>query len=423
MTRLLTFQDIMQFYDTGALSPIVSPDDSVFTKTMINTGAGTGVWNPIYGAQAWYQLNTEANLFGLLPKLTWDKSGFRTVAAFTRTSPSMTITETGTLPTPTVPTISTIKLVPKVAVNTFQTSQVVEQLAKLSQDDIFANLDTIRMFYATEHVKLLNQAMNRVVVGSGTLGCEDYTGTVNVFGTLVSSIAVNSNMLESIDRIVASYAEGTAVGLTGASTPTLTHVVSPYAGAVSRAAASSYDSQVLAPSGSIGVAATLTDTSIRSLIQQTRTAGGYNNVFVTGYNTYAEIQGLYLSNWRTVTWGELRVDTGLNGIKAAEGLDVGVKVASIYGLPMISAVDTPQSQYNGTVSVGVQNIYLLDTTDTEGYGDARLGVQVLNPTNYLETSARDFILLGALAYQGMYMTIGEQACRFFAAQGKLRDIN
>lgn len=409
MSRLLTFQDFLQFYDGSALGPFVSPDDSSFSKTMINTGLGTGVWNAIYGAQAWFQLNTEANLFGCLPKLSWDKSGFRAIAAFTRAANSMAISETGTLPTPTTPTITTIKLTPKINVNTFQTSQVVEQLAKTSQDDIYANLDTVRMFYATEHMKLLNEQMNTLAVGTAAATCVD--------GSTILA-------METIDRIVASNAEGVAVGLSGGSSPTLAHCVSPYAGAVSRASAGAYDSQVSSPSGTIGVAASLTDTSIRTLQQNCKTAGGFNNVWLTGYNTYAEIQGLYLSNWRTITMGELKISTGLNGIKAADGLDVGVKVASLYGLPLIQAVDTPASQTtSGGTLVGVQNMYLLDTTDTEGYGDARLGVQVLNPTNYLETSARDFILLNALAYEGAYMTMGEQACRFFAAQGKLRDIN
>ncbi len=412
MARQLTFQDVMQMYDSGGLAPVMGAEDSFFAKSItgaINVGSGgTGVWNPIYGAQCWYQLNTEANLFGLLPKLTWDKSGFRTVASFTRAATLMAITETGSLPTPSTPTINTVKLTPKIAVNTFATSQIVEQLAKLSQDDIFANLDTIRLYYATEHVKLLNQMLNSLVVGTSLATCVQYSTTIPTF--------------ESLDRIVASYPEGNTVTGLATTNATLQAIINPYNGAVNRTAGGTtgWDSQVISPSGTINVAASLTDAAIRSIMQNTRTAGGYNNVFLTGYNTYAEMQGLYLSNWRTVTWGELRVDTGLNGIKAAEGLDVGVKVASAYGIPVISAVDTPQSQ---GATVGVANIYLLDTTDTEGYGDARYGVQVLNPTNYLETSARDFILLGALAYEAMYMTIGEQACRFFSAQGKIRDID
>ena len=422
MARPLTFQDILNYYNAGGLAPVGSPEDSLFTKGMIGAiGNSPSIWNPIYGAQAWYQLNTEANLFGLLPKLTWDKSGFRAIAAFTRSPGSMALSETSTLPSPTTPTITTVKLTPKINANTFETSQVVEQLAKLSQDDIFANLDTVRMYYATEHVKLINQQLNRLIVGTATTICED--GSVGT-ATVAAATVYPTIELEALDRLVSSYAEGTAVGLGAATSPTLTHVVSPYNGAVSRASASAYDAQVAAPSGSIGVGAYLTDPSVRTLIQSCRTAGGYNNVFLTGYGTYAEIQGLYLSNWRTASWGELRVEQGLNGIKTQEGLDVGVKVASVFGIPLISAVDTPASQTTSAGAlVGQQNLYLLDTTDTEGYGDARLGLQVLNPTNYLETSARDFILLNALAYEAMYMTIGEQACRFFAAQGKLRDIN
>lgn len=415
MARILTFQDIMQFYDSNSLGPTVGADDSAnpFIKTQMVASANTGVWNAIYGAQAWYQLNTEANLFGCLPKLTWDKSGFRAISGFTRGPQSMAISETGSIPAAVAPTITTIKLTPKIAVNTFQTTQVVEQLAKLSQDDIFANLDTIRMFYATEHVKLLNQQMNNMVVGTALANCNQYATGTPVF--------------ESIDRIVASYVEGTTCATSNATT--LNAIISPWNNAISRGSgATAYDAYVSAPSGTINVPAYLTDASIRNLIQGTRTNGGFNNVFVTGYNTYAEIQGLYLSNWRTATWGELRIDTGLNGIHSAEGVDAGVKVASLFGIPLISAVDTPGSQdtyTSGTLTtvVGVQNMYLLDTTDTEGYGDARLGAQILNPTNYLETSARDFILLQYLAYEGMYMSIGELACRFLSAQGKLRDIN
>jgi hypothetical protein len=110
------------------------------------------------------------------------------------------------------------------------------------------------------------------------------------------------------------------------------------------------------------------------------------------------------------------VQTGLNGIETASGVDTGIKVASLYGIPVIQAVNTPSS--NGVK----ENIYLLDTTDTEGYGDTRLGIQVLRPTSYLETNEHDMLLLNALAYEGMYLTIGELACRHFNAQGKLRDL-
>ncbi|MEM4104686.1 MAG: hypothetical protein QXF80_06810 [Thermoplasmatales archaeon] len=402
MARPLTFQDVMNFYESAVLTPQISPEDTVFMKAMINTGMGLGVWNPIYGAQAWYNLNAEANWFGIMPKMTWDKSGFRTINSFTRTPASMGISETGTLPTPTAPVINVIKLNPKIAVNTFMTTEITEQLAKMSQDDIYANLDVIRGFYAVEHAKLINMQIGSVAVGTSVA---------------TSNSGQNILTFESIDRIVSSYAEGSGIGLTGSTTPTLAQVINPYYGAIDRSQGpSSWDSFVLSPSGTFGTPAAITDEAIRKVIQGARMNGAFSNVFMTGYDTYADLQGLYVNQLRYLNWGELTVKTGLNGIETATGLDTGLKVATMYGIPLIQAINTPSS--NGLKT----NIYLLDTTDTEGYGDTRLGIQVLRPTSYLETTERDFILLNALAYEGMYVTIGEIACRFFAAQAKIRDL-
>ena len=49
-------------------------DDPVISTT-------TGANNPIFGAQAFSQLNQEANAFGVIPKLAWTRSGWRIVSA------------------------------------------------------------------------------------------------------------------------------------------------------------------------------------------------------------------------------------------------------------------------------------------------------------------------------------------------------
>ena len=279
MVRKLTVQDIMQFYENQALAPSVSPEDSVFQKAMINTGLGTGVWNPIYGSQAWFNLNAEANWGGVLPKMNWDKSGYRTINAFPDTSiGSVSVSETGQLPTPTYPTINTVKMNPKIVTNTFMTTEIVEQLAKISQDDIYANLDTIRGFEAVNHAKLINLQTGQLAVG---------TSQVN------SVSGASLLMLESIDRIVASYAEGTGIGLSGTTVPTLANCINPYSGAVDRhAGASSWDAYVISGSGTIGTSGAITDAVIRKLMQGVRVNGAFSNVFVTGYDTYADLQGL-----------------------------------------------------------------------------------------------------------------------------------
>jgi len=409
-TRNLTMQDIMTYFEGNAVQPSLSLGEyPSVQKAIINTGMGLGVWNPIYGAQAWYQLNTESNWFAAMPKFTWDKSGFRMINGFTRTAASMGISETATLPTPTIPTIDVVKINPKINMNTFQTTQVVQKLASESMDDIFGNLDVIRQYYATEHVKLLNEQIGTLAVG-----------------TSVATSSSGSSILtfESIDRIISSYQEGVNVGLSATTTPTLGQVIDPWYGAINRTSGPSVlDAYVTSASGVIGGApaspAAISDQIIRKTIQGARINGANTNVIMTGYNTYASIQGLYINNIRYFPMSETMVKYDLNGIQSGEGIIGGAAVSTLYGIPLLTAVNTPTDNGNP----GFERVYFLDTTDTEGYGYGRLGVQILNPTTYLETTDRDFILLQQLAYEGLYYTIGEIVARFPGAQAKIRDIN
>ena len=416
-TRVLTFQDFQTYYEGNAAQPNFSLGEyPSIQKAIINTGQGLGVWNPIYGAQAWYQLNTEANWFAAMPKLTWDKSGFRTINGYTRTASTMAISETGTLPTPTIPTIQVVKITPKIAINTFETSQVTQMLATESMDDIYGNLDVIRNFYATEHVKLINEQIGQKAIGT--------TAATSVSGA-------GRLQFESIDRIVSSYAEGVAAGLSSTSNPTLGNVLNPWLGAINRAnGASIYDAYVVSGTTAMenndkGVFTVASDTftpapltvaSLLNTIQGAKVNGSNANVVVTGYKTYAAIANLFQEIVRYFPMSETPVKFDLNGIESGEGVIGGVQVSTVFGIPLIQAVNTPSS--NGKY----ENIYFLDTTDTEGYGYGRLGVQVLQPPTYLETTSRDFILLQQLAYEGMYETIGEMVTRFFGANAKIRDI-
>ena len=54
-----------------------------------------GVFNAVFGAQAFNQLNMEANVFGLLPKRPWEKSGWRVITADAGSTADGGITENG----------------------------------------------------------------------------------------------------------------------------------------------------------------------------------------------------------------------------------------------------------------------------------------------------------------------------------------
>lgn len=57
-----TIKDLEELYYGSGAGYIMKSDANLLSTT-------TGVYNPIYGAKVWSQLNQEANAFGILPKL------------------------------------------------------------------------------------------------------------------------------------------------------------------------------------------------------------------------------------------------------------------------------------------------------------------------------------------------------------------
>ena len=96
--RVRTIQDLEKLYysDRGIMllseddlrAPFITKaDDPVMSTT-------TGVYNAIYGAEIWYQLNTEANLFGAIPKVPWGRSGWRVMTGRPSSGGAVGVAET-----------------------------------------------------------------------------------------------------------------------------------------------------------------------------------------------------------------------------------------------------------------------------------------------------------------------------------------
>ena len=88
----------------------------------------------------------------------------------------------------------------------------------------------------------------------------------------------------------------------------------------------------------------------------------------------------------------------------------------------IPSKDAPS---NSSDSAEIGRLFALDTSDAEGYGYPRIGIQVAIPTEYYEatrrTPAYPFVN-NAFVEKGVYRTMGETVCRHFKSQGKIRDI-
>lgn len=342
------------------------------------TSSTTGVFNAVFGAKVWSQLNQDANTFGALPKYVWPQSGFRALTARAAASGGG-VAEGGAVPDTIKPTFAEITVTLKQIIHTFEITFVQEALAAAG-DDALA-YDELQAQMAVHHAEMMNVMLH---TDGNTLAGDN---------------------LESLDRICASAAEATALSWTSGDEDIY---------GIDRSGNAWADAVVLHNSGTDR---DLTDALIRSLTENTTEAGARkaDQIWITGTDTASAISGLYQSqvrynpdyipNGRTVA-------ASVNGITVPGDGSFGVEVALLYGRPVIVDKDT--------VKDTISRLYLVDIGDPMGSGRPRLGISIAQPTMYYETKSP--FENNKTTREGMYFTMGELVCTFFACQGKLRDL-
>jgi hypothetical protein len=403
MVQIKTIDELEALYYGYNRNLLRKADAPITTST-------AGVFNAIYGAYAWAQLNLEANAFGILPKYPWDKSGWRVITAkpVLNTASGNTVlggtSEGGTIAETIKPTLQELDVRPKTAQLPFSASEVMEWLATHSRDDIWGGLGSLRLYMAVQHKEFLNRQLLADV--------EDQADTGGAFA--------GTKDFESLDRIVSSGAEEAALGGSGSG------YYDPWAAnaTVDRDSGTTFDCTVESASGTIGTNGVLTDDTLRAFLRKIRIAAGKDpNVFLGSHEIYSEIQGLYMPSVRIPNpYGEALVQIDVNGIQTFKGTGVGIHVDSIYGIPFIPSKDAP-SDTNDSSEVG--RLFAFDTSDAEGYGYPRIGIQIAIPTEYYEATRRSPgypFVNNAFVEKGVFRTMGETVCRHFRSQGKIRDI-
>ena len=366
-----TIEDMERLYYSNLGAQFVQKDAPIISTT-------TGVYNAIYGAQVWSQLNHEANVFGALPKFPHTKSGWRIITVRPAASGGG-VAQNAALPATTKPTFLEVTTLPKTIAHNFDTSEVQEFLAAESDDDAFGALAQMRPIMGTHHKEMINIML------------------LSDFDTVVG------DNIDSIDRVCSSASEETAVA-TAAD-------MDMYG--IDRSAHTYYDAYV---SHASGVDRSLTDLLIRTLNHNVGKQGGNTTFYSTGHDTYSSVQGVYDSYVRYTRVGEADFTVGVNGISTDKGIGVGIRIATLFGLPLIVSKNT----HADTIS----RLYALDTSDPEGFGQPRLGIRIAKPTQYFEAGmlTGDPFGINRLGTEGMYRTMGELICTHFPAQGKIRDL-
>lgn len=374
----------LAYYGDATQSAVAALGDNTFNFAALASGpistSTMGVYNPIFGGYAWNQLNQEANALGMLKKIPWGKSGFRVKKVRSTSLPTAGIAETGALPTAAVPEYQEISYKPKLNALRFNNTEMQEFLVEEADDDNYASMSQLRMDVAEDHKEDMNAQL------------------LVEFGTLAS------DKFESIDRITASSVEQAACGETTGDEDLY---------GVDRSANTWFNSNV---SHNSNVDRDLSDGLIRGIIETIGQSGGQPGIIMTGWDTARAVSGLYQSQIRYNALGAARVAPSVNGIQFKEGIEAGVNVTTLYGLPMIVSknvkVDT------------LSRMYFLDASNPNNADTPRLCLKVAKPTQYFEAGINQGtpFAVNVFGNEGLYRTMAELHCPFPKGQGKLRDL-
>lgn len=336
---------------------LLKSDDPILTGT-------PGLRNTIYGARLFYQINTEANIFAVLPKVDFEKSGFRVLTTPANVSGGG-VAENSAIPDTTKPTLAQIEVGKKEVATSFEMSL---KALNLETEDDSVKWAQMSEYMGIDHRKLLNLHL-----------------------TADAETGLAGNNLESIDRAVGSYAELVTCGLTAGRLD--------FQGLDRDAEATYADAYVNCAASNRPLTIKLIRDTIANL--EPFWDRPQNKIILTGYDTAAQIAELYEPQQRYQDY--VNVETSFNGVRVV-GRDTGFRAATFDGIPIIRSNDIKKD--------GSSRIYILDLD--------YIGIGVIQPTTLW--SSDNFIELNKFARKAAYYTSGDLFATKFRCHGKIRDL-
>ena len=338
----------------------------------------TGFYNQIYGAYAWSQIIQEPNAFMLLAKKPWERSGWRVITTAGATSGSGQA-ENAALPSTIKPTLAALSTKAKTICTTFGVSALEQGHGLAGGDDMFDDpFAWMRNYSMKEHIKLINRALL----------------------TDVDTLAIND--IESIDRVISSYAEVANCSITAGDSDIYSQDRDAGVGWT--------DSYVNHNSGTDRI---LSPSMVDSLFENTypyRESVNDPYILLTGYDTWERLQQLRAPQIQYINPGQQSTLPALNGVMAPKpGVEGGFNVAYWKGVPIFVSNDVKKDT--------ISRVYLINLN--------HLFIRVLMPTQYFQAGIYtngDPFGINALRDEGLFLTMAELIATQFNNHGKLRDL-
>ena len=361
----LTPYDFINFYRSGlsgkfALTEIIKSAGSV----------GTGTPNALqrtFGAILWNQINLSANTFACLPSVEWERSGLRVVTDYMATPDDLVPTDEFSIPSPHMPDLATLSLTPNRFILVSEISDIMSALAS-TRNDVGINEINLRLELGNQFVALINRHIHNKGSDEGV----DLNGWRRL-----PFIVHNTGTIYGVDRSTNAWARA-------------------------------YVDQTTS-SGRV-----LTRTLLLDAISAIKNQGVEPNVIITGADTYARIIDLFEDRALYGIIGEKAMKITVEGIQSAEGYEAGLRVASIWGIPVIVDAHTAKTGGVGASEEQISSIYILTTKNGS---NVLFGKSFLIPPLYDESSY--FLAQNRFATKMAFYTVGDLVCRRFNVQAKV----
>lgn len=382
--------------------------DGIFAKADMLYG-DTNVRQTTYGAAQSDWMNTESNVFSLLPKEPWGpRSGMRYIDL--TSSRASGIQETGNLKTATLSSYGIIRWGLKLHNTMFAAS--FKSLWTGNIDDSLDRWQTEQERWG----KVLARSIDEFLVRPIYVRCGGF-GVGTGGATAVSGATY---VIETIDRMVSSSSEATVIfgtaGLSGATSAD----VYPYDLRLRRSGFSGagygdgpFDAVV--DTAAIGSPRSLSLGMIDNALIQVELNGATRDglILLTGPDT-ANVINQKLEA-KQVFNSTARVVKTLNGVQRVSptGVDAGFEVASYKGIPIFTSRSI--YQYKNAMAVGnISPIYGLYLPD--------IAIRVALPTLYLETVNDDWLVLDKMRRKAGYFFGAELVFKRFMTHFKINNL-
>mgnify|MGYP003640812929 CR=1 FL=1 len=422
-------------------------------------GIAGSLYGVLYGQKVWSMLNREVNAFSMIAKRPYTSSGWRILtdrptggsgSLFGEMDATSGLSGAGAISAnndigktvradqiggvgenhsldstglfPIAPKYAKLFVSPKTVAHMFSFSELAIEMAKI--DDGVGDIRAlIREDMAKHHAEVQNkmllmplQQYNAHDTGANNddLIMRNYTSLMKIVSS-AAEIAAMANA-DYVSKGISHSGSGAEVAVS----PNLTDLFGATRVVTAASDQNPYTSTASYLDAEVdfgdGYAATdgrpLTLTLLNSMIRKLRVAGGNPKVILTGYDTIQHIGDLLQSQERFMDSTEI-VPTH-NGVKGVKGSEVGFRVATYYGIPLIPCKDMPQTGNYATNKLS--DMLFLDTD--------HLWMSMMKPTEYFEDGIDNGnpFGVGTLGNKALYRTIGETCCSFFKGQGKITNL-